>query len=106
MVNLRVLDTSNSAQEQKLRSQGALKKTYVAKIEEKSPNDKLLDAASIGDHRAVEKALQAGADVNYANYKGETPLHEAIPMGYAPTCVGCHVHCHGGVRFLDKTADW
>lgn len=51
-----------------------------------SPNENLLDAAMQGDRFQLDKALRAGADINFANRKGETALHAAT-MAMASDCV-------------------
>ena len=43
----------------------------------KTPGEKLLDAAGFGDFDDIVKLIKDGADVNFGNEFGETPLHLA-----------------------------
>ncbi len=46
------------------------------------PNKLLLNAARIGDAKAVKKAISQGANVNYANANGYTALIIAAWLGH------------------------
>ncbi|CAD7959871.1 unnamed protein product [Amoebophrya sp. A120] len=60
--------------------------SYVSKKDVvKTLDQKLLDAAEIGDFRGVTSLIDDGADVNCTNHKGATPLHEAVVSGSCPT---------------------
>eukprot|EP00392_Amoebophrya_sp_AT5.2_P008173 g8192.t1 len=62
------------------------KPVYVSRSEvEYRLDEKLMNAAEIGDFKKVSELLAAGADVNFQNHKGCTPLHEATVAGSCVT---------------------
>lgn len=58
------------------------KKHAIAVKDLKKLNERLFDAVWEGDIMGVQKALKAGADVNYKNESDLTPLREAVRRGH------------------------
>ncbi|CAD7939895.1 unnamed protein product [Amoebophrya sp. A25] len=64
------------------------KPIYVSRRDDllaKGVNERLMDAAEVGNYRAVGQCLQEGADVNFVNHKGSCPLAEAVVSGNCPS---------------------
>ena len=67
----------------------------LVRIDPDSPNDSLLEAASMGDETWLGRDLLTGADVGHADRKGATALHLAAAGG--------HLECV--VRLLEARAN-
>jgi ankyrin repeat protein len=65
-------------------------------------NTLLLEAATIGDHRALLMCLQRGADVNTQNSTGNTATHLAALYGHSG-CIAGLLANHPNLQIQNKT---